>query len=756
MKKQLSTTLAGALLLLLCGTQACNDQDAPRNQAPVLATGTATVGGRTTATLTGTITFSGETEITECGFLYSTVSTLPEAESSTFPVDPASLPGTCTAALTGLSPNTHYYYCLYASSGYTEVRSGIREFDTAADGVPAFDEVACSGITASTATLQGTLTDDGGYEIVTQGFCYKLVAEGDDETPDQEDNVVNVRPGDATFTATLQNLEPGQTYSVCAYGTNTLGVGYGPAVTFETEYSDVPVPSGITPLDSTNTGITVEAYILSVGSGEVTEAGFCWSAESETPTTDMLHQACTIDAGTGTFSLPIEGLSAETTYHIRAYATNAIGTGYGSVYAYTTGTAQPAVVETVAAEDITDSSATLNGRIVSDGGSEIISRGFYYSTERDDVPASGTRLYSTTEENGFAYALAGLSSSTTYYYCAYAENAGGIATGEVLSFTTASETAAPTVGATTVSGITTNGAVLTAEIVSDEGSDITGKGFCYSSTTTTPTIEDGIAASTADGLHIAATLSGLAAATTYYVRAYAINDGGTGYGSVQSFTTLMQASVPAVGSTSVTGITSSTASASATVIDDGGSEVTEKGFYYGTSNPPTASGTKVVSDASGNAITAGLDGLSPNTRYYIRAFATNSEGTALGATNVFTTADDRTTPTVGSVTASNITDTSVDLSATLIDSGGGEIVEKGFCYTTDATAAPTTANSTTVKATTDGDDISLTLTGLSPVTTYYIRAYASNGAATGYSETLTVITATAGVPGMGDNVSPSR
>lgn len=426
MKKQLSTTLAGALLLLLCGTQACNDQDAPGNQAPVLATGTATVGGRTTATLTGTITFSGETEITECGFLYSTVSTLPEAESSTFPVDPASLPGTCTAALTGLSPNTHYYYCLYASSGYTEVRSGIREFDTAADGVPAFDEVACSGITASTATLQGTLTDDGGHEIITQGFCYKEVEGIENEVPDLEDNVINVSPGDITFSAVLQDLRPERTYLARAYGINSLGVGYGPITTFSTQSSDTPVPSSIIQMKDTIAGIIVEAYLLSNGSSEVTEVGFCWSSESETPTTDMLHQACVM--GGETFSLLIKNLSAETTYHIRSYAINSYGTGYGVVHTFTT-PAMPSI-DNLTSDDPTDTSVHLYARIKDDGGGKIVEKGFCYTTDSTTPPtkANSTTVQDTTEvatEEAYysiKLLLDNLSPSTTYYIRAYASN----------------------------------------------------------------------------------------------------------------------------------------------------------------------------------------------------------------------------------------------------------------------------------------------------------------------------------------------
>ena len=181
--------------------------------------------------------------------------------------------------------------------------------------------------------------------------------------------------------------------------------------------------------------------------------------------------------------------------------------------------------------------------------------------------------------------------------------------------------------------------------------------------------------------------------------------------------------------------------------------VTERGFYLSTGNPPTAADTKIVSAATGNAITADLTGLSPNTRYYIRAYATNAQGTATGSINVFTTQDDRTAPTVGSITASNITAESVDLLATILADGGAAVTERGFCYTTNPDAAPTVADAKVVSAAT-GTDIAATLAGLTARTTYYIRAYATNGSRTGYSDVLRVTTSPSGVPDIGDNESP--
>ena len=222
------------ILIMLFGIYACSEQEAPHNPAPTLLIGSANVGGRSTATINGTINVPNGTEIAECGFIYSTVSTLPEAESMIAPLDPTNVNGACSVQLTELQPSTHYYYCLYASSGYTTLRSEIGEFDTVADGVPTFGEVICSNIMTTSITLQCELLDDGGYKLLTQGFCYKAIGEGDSEMPDQEDMTINVEPNSSQFTAVLQDLQPDMTYSIRAYGTNQKGVGYGAVTSFTT------------------------------------------------------------------------------------------------------------------------------------------------------------------------------------------------------------------------------------------------------------------------------------------------------------------------------------------------------------------------------------------------------------------------------------------------------------------------------------------------------------------------------------------
>ncbi|MCW5951313.1 MAG: hypothetical protein KIT69_03525, partial [Propionibacteriaceae bacterium] len=99
----------------------------------------------------------------------------------------------------------------------------------------------------------------------------------------------------------------------------------------------------------------------------------------------------------------------------------------------------------------------------------------------------------------------------------------------------------------------------------------------------------------------------------------------------------------------VTGIMTTAADLSGEVTSDGGAKVGERGFVYATSPDPTlANGTKVLAGSGTGPYDATLSGLRPGTGYYVRAYATNSEGTGYGSTQPFVTQSEPTvdpTPT---------------------------------------------------------------------------------------------------------------
>jgi gliding motility-associated-like protein len=135
---------------------------------------------------------------------------------------------------------------------------------------------------------------------------------------------------------------------------------------------------------------------------------------------------------------------------------------------------------------------------------------------------------------------------------------------------------------------------------------------------------------------INASITGLQANTTYYVRAYATNAVGTGYGSELSFTTLPPI-LPTVITNPVTGVTIFTANSGGDVTNDGGASVLAKGVCWATSINPTIANNLTVNGNNTGSFLSNINGLLPSTTYFVRAYATNSVGTAYGSQVQFTT-----------------------------------------------------------------------------------------------------------------------
>jgi uncharacterized protein (TIGR02145 family) len=94
---------------------------------------------------------------------------------------------------------------------------------------------------------------------------------------------------------------------------------------------------------------------------------------------------------------------------------------------------------------------------------------------------------------------------------------------------------------------------------------------------------------------------------------------------------------PTVSTTIVSGTNATSATTGGDVTQDGGAPVTARGVAYGTSSSPSTSGS-ITNDGTGMGVfTSTLTGLNPSTTYYVRAYATNSVGTAYGNEVTFTT-----------------------------------------------------------------------------------------------------------------------
>ncbi len=421
----------------------------------------------------------------------------------------------------------------------------------------------------------------------------------------------------------MTGLSPGTTYYVRAYATNSAGTAYGNQVTFNTSTVLVPALTTTEVTDITLSTATSGGNITNNGGSAVTARGVCWST-TENPTT--ANSLTSNETGTGIFVSNMTGLTAGTTYYVRAYATNSTGTGYGNQVTFNTSAVLVPALTTTAVTGITLSTAISGGSITNNGGGTITVSGICWSTSAvptitDNITTDGTVTGS------FVSNMTGLTAGTTYYVRAYATNSTGTGYGNQVTFNTL-PVAEPTLTTAAVTGITVSTAISGGSITNNGGGAVTASGICWS-TSTVPTITDNL---TTDGTvtgSFVSNMTGLTAGTTYYVRAYATNSAGTGYGNQVTFNTLA-AGMPSLTTAAVTGLTSTTAISGGSITNDGGGTITVSGICWSTTAVPTITDNVTTDGTVTGSFVSNMTGLTAGTTYFVRAYATNSTGTGYG------------------------------------------------------------------------------------------------------------------------------
>ncbi|MDR0507363.1 MAG: carboxypeptidase regulatory-like domain-containing protein [Dysgonamonadaceae bacterium] len=238
----------------------------------------------------------------------------------------------------------------------------------------------------------------------------------------------------------------------------------------------VTAPSAPEVINGQATGITsstaqVSGNITSIGSSAITQHGHCWSA-SPNPTTDNSKTSLGGTSVPKSFTSDITGLNPSTTYYVRAYATNAVGTSYSDVVTFTM-LAPPTMptVQTLNVSNIKDNSLNATGNLTVLGDGLVTAHGFCYSSSNSEPTTDDNKISKgqTSQTGQFTVTIPGLQASTRYYLRAYATNSMGTAYGTVIEATTASAPSSTTV--------VTGG--LTAYYTFDDGSatDVTGNGY---------------------------------------------------------------------------------------------------------------------------------------------------------------------------------------------------------------------------------------------------------------------------------------
>ena len=238
----------------------------------------------------------------------------------------------------------------------------------------------------------------------------------------------------------------------------------------------------------------------------------------------------------------------------------------------------------------------------------------------------GARFFGSTVQQFYI----GVIDDIRIYNCALTQS-------EVTSLYNENATTATVTTAAATNPTQTTG-VSGGSIAFDGGSIVTARGVCYS-TSPSPTLTDSHTTDGSGSGTFVSNLIGLTPNTLYYVKSYATNSIGTSYGNQVSFTTIQNATVPSVTTTSVTDIAQTTATSGGNVTSDGGANVTARGVCWSTSSMPSTANSHTTDFSGIGAFTSSLTGLTQNTSYNVRAYATNSAGTAYGNQVVFQTAN---------------------------------------------------------------------------------------------------------------------
>lgn len=206
------------------------------------------------------------------------------------------------------------------------------------------------------------------------------------------------------------------------------------------------------------------------------------------------------------------------------------------------------------------------------------------------------------------------------------------------------DTAVPGIVIQAVHDVNATSAVVEGEITGDGGAAVTARGVCWDVTPNPTTVHN----KTSDGSgvgHFTSSIDGLEPGTTYYVRAYAVNTAGTAYSSQQTINT--GSTYATVSTNAVPDPTFKSAVCGGKITNDGGSQITERGICWSTTEAPTIYDEKIAIGNGTGTFSTTLDYLSQKTTYYVRAYAVNNAGTAYGNEVSFTT--DENLPTVPSV-----------------------------------------------------------------------------------------------------------
>lgn len=351
-----------------------------------------------TTTIPGTPTIQPATDVTDNGFRANWTAQsgasgywLYVSTSSSFSSDVVNLyTSNNYYQVTGLSPNTTYYYRVKATnlngesglSGHTQV--------TTAPAKPVVQDATGIGASQFTVNWQSSAGATGYYLDVATNSSFNNLVTG----------YAGINVGNVTSYQVNQGINPYTTYYVRVRAYNANGTS---SDSNTVSVLTLPVLAAVTTSSVTEIGVNsalAGGAITSLGVPAASQHGFCWNT-SGSPTIGDFKTEKGPAAATGIYSSYLTGLLPDTRYYVRAYATNEGGTSYGEQLPFDT-----LVPNT--APTITDTAPALGSTDEDTATAPILIASFLVSSDPDPDALTGIAIYGLEGNGTWQYSLEGI------------------------------------------------------------------------------------------------------------------------------------------------------------------------------------------------------------------------------------------------------------------------------------------------------------------------------------------------------------
>ncbi len=387
-------------------------------------------------------------------------------------------PDSFADSIYGLAPNTTYYFRAVAQNSQGTVYGQTLSFYTnnggSSSNVPTVTTNNATNTYSNNATLNGYVNPNGSSDT-TRWFEWGTYS----SSLNNQTTHYNQGSNADTFSVVVSGLASNTTYYFRAVAQNSQGIAYGSTLSFVVGNGSNQTQVSVATQAPTNVGndyAVINGYVDPAGSND-TVRWFEWGTNSWS----LVNQTTQYNQGysAGNFNANLSGLAQNTTYYYRAAARNSVGTVYGSVLSFTTGSqsqnnngAAPTVT-TLLVTEMTNTSAKLNGLVFASSNQQT-NAWFEWGTSSNTANRTQSFAVGSLPVVRYADTITGLVNGQTYYYRIVAENSNGRAYGSTLSFVAGENVVLTTPSPTptrTVTVVTTGTGAASLVTLSIDGGD---------------------------------------------------------------------------------------------------------------------------------------------------------------------------------------------------------------------------------------------------------------------------------------------